>query len=433
MLDAAADSITLKLKIAYGRDGLPIEVPDENLYRVLETSFVPGLEAPFESILDSLQNPIGSKALRELAGSSANVVIVVSDKTRPVPSGLLLPPIIDELNRAGVDRSDITILVATGLHRPNTREELVEMLGREVVDTISIINHDARDRESLVHLGKTKSGTPIWLNRVLYESDFRILTGYIEPHFFAGYTGGRKAILPGCAGQDTIGHNHGASHIGHPKARYGVTDGNPIYEDAVEVAEKVGVDFIVNVTLNRNKEITRVFSGHVFQAHNEGVKFISEKCRVNIPEEVDIAITNNSGYPLDLNLYQAVKGMTTPENVIRQGGEIIMAAECSEGIGHHTFEDMILEAGTPENFLKQVHSPGFFVVDQWQVQVLARILSKARISLYSENLDDEQVRRMWLNPLESVEEGIQQGLDRLGEDSKILVLPDGPETWVELA
>ncbi len=423
----------MKLKIAYGKEGLQIDVPDENLYRVVETAFVPGLEAPYESILDSLHNPIASKALRELARSKSNVVIVVSDKTRPVPSKLILPPIIDELNRAGVDSSDITILVATGLHRPNTPDELAEMLGREMIERINTVNHNARDKSSLVHLGKTKSGTPVWLNKMLYESDFRILTGYIEPHFFAGYTGGRKAILPGCAGQDTIGHNHGASHIGHPKARYGMTDGNPIYEDAVEVAEKVGVDFIVNVTLNRNKEITRVFSGDVFQAHNEGVKYISEKCKVTIPEEVDIAITNNSGYPLDLNLYQAVKGMTTPEDVIHRGGEIIMAAECEEGIGHHTFEDMILNAGTPENFLKQVHSPGFFVVDQWQVQVLARVLSKARISLYSENLEDEQIRRMWLNPLDSVEEGIRQGLDRLGEDSKILVLPDGPETWVELA
>ena len=422
----------MKVDIAYGRDGLTIDVPEENLYRVLEPTFVPGLENPHEAITESLHNPIGSPPLSRLVKPGTGVTIVVSDKTRPVPSHVLIPPLLEDLNSCGVRDEDVKILVATGLHRPNTEDELKQMLGEGVVERIEVVNHDARDRDSLVYLGDTRTGTPIWLNRLLYESEFRILTGYIEPHFFAGYTGGRKAILPGCAGQDTIGKNHGADHIGHPRARYGMTDGNPIYEDAVEVAERVGVDFIVNVTLNRDKEITRVFSGHVFEAHNEGVKFISEKSKVSIPEKVDIAITNNSGYPLDLNLYQAVKGMTTPESVIKDGGEIIMAAECSEGIGHHTFEDMILESGTPENFLKQISQPGYFMVDQWQVQVLARILSRARISLYSENLDNDQIRRMWLNPVNSVEEGIEQALERLGRDASILVLPDGPETWVEL-
>jgi nickel-dependent lactate racemase len=422
----------MKIDIAYGRDGLSIDVPDDNLYRVVEPTFVPGLDDPYESIIESIRNPIGSPPLSKIAKCKTGVTIVVSDKTRPVPSHELLPPIIEELNSSGVPDECITVLVATGLHRPNTEEELVEMLGKGITERVEIVNHDARDKDSQVFLGETSSGTPIWLNKILYESKFRILTGYIEPHFFAGYTGGRKAILPGCAGQDTIGTNHGASHIDNPNARYGITKGNPIYEDAVEVAEKVGVDFIVNVTMNRDKKITRVFSGHVFEAHNEGVRFISEKSRVNLPEKVDIAITNNSGYPLDLNLYQAVKGMTTPEAVIKQGGEIIMAAECSEGIGHHTFEDMILEAGTPERFLEQIQQPGYFMVDQWQVQVLARILSKARISLYSENLDNDQIRRMWLNPVDSVEEGIGQALERMGGDAKILVLPDGPETWVEL-
>jgi nickel-dependent lactate racemase len=323
--------------------------------------------------------------------------------------------------------------VATGLHRPNNKDELAEMLGKATLGRVSVINHDARDRDSLVCLGKTKHGTPIWLNKTLHEASFRILTGYIEPHFFAGYTGGRKAILPGCAGQDTIAVNHGAGHIGHPKARYGVTRGNPIYEDAVEVAEQVGVDFIVNVTLNRDKEITKVFSGDVMKAHNQGVEFISEKARATLPKKVDIAITNNGGYPLDLNLYQAVKGMTAPESVIKNDGEIIIAAECSEGIGHETFENMILDAASPEDFLRQVHSPGFFIVDQWQVQVLARVLSKARISVFSENLDPDKVREMWLNPVESVEEGIRAAIERLGPDAKVLVLPDGPETWLELA
>ncbi|MFQ6079926.1 MAG: nickel-dependent lactate racemase, partial [Thermodesulfobacteriota bacterium] len=348
------------MRIAYGRGGLSIDVPDDNLYRIIEPTFVPGLDDPYQAICDSLAIPIASPPLRKIIKPGKTVTIVVSDKTRPVPSYLLLPPLLDELASSNVEDDKITVLVATGLHRPNTEEELVQMLGKEVTERVRIVNHNARDRDSLVYLGETKSGTPVWLNKILYESDFRILTGYIEPHFFAGYTGGRKAILPGCAGEDTIGHNHGARHIGHPMARYGITKGNPIYEDAVEVAEKVGVDFIVNVTLNRKKEITRVFSGDVVKAHTQGMKFVAENSRATIPEKVDIAITNNSGYPLDLNLYQAVKGMTTPEAVICKGGEIIMAAECSEGIGHHTFEDMILEAESPENFLKQVYSPGFF-------------------------------------------------------------------------
>jgi len=423
----------LKIKIAYGKKGLNIDVPDENLYRVAEPEFVEGVPDPYEAVKESLANPIGSPPLPQLLTPRSDVTIVVSDKTRPVPSNILLPPLLDELNASGIGDENITILVATGLHRPNTDEELAQMLGESILERVEVVNHNARDKGSLVYLGETKSGTPIWLNKVLYRAKVRILTGYIEPHFFAGFTGGRKAILPGCAGKDTIAVNHGADHIGHPKARYGITEGNPIYEDAVEVAQKVGVDFIVNVTINRNKEITRVFSGDVFKAHNEGVRFIAEKSKVLLPEPVDIAITNNGGYPLDLNLYQAVKGMTTPESVMRKGGEIIMAAECSEGVGHKTFEDMILGAGSPEEFLKQIHSPGFFVVDQWQTQILARVLSKARISIYSENLDSEKVRRMWLNPIDSVEDGIQDALERIGPDAKILVLPDGPETWLELA
>lgn len=424
--------IELKIKIAYGRNGLTVDVPDKNLYKVVEPKFVPGVKDPYKSIINSLQNPISSAPLNELLKPGTDVTVVVSDKTRPVPSHLILPPLIDELNASGVEDGKITILVATGLHRPNTDEELLEMLGEQVLERVNVVNHDARDKGSLIYLGKTKSGTPVWLNKVLYRAKFRILTGYIEPHFFAGYTGGRKAILPGCAGQETIAVNHGADHIGHPKARYGVTKGNPIYEDGVEVAEQVGVHFILNVTINTNKEITKVFSGDVVKAHSEGVEFISDKAKVILDEPVDIAITNNGGYPLDLNLYQAVKGMTTPESVIREGGEIIIAAECSDGIGHSTFENMILEAGSPENFLKQVHTPGFFVVDQWQTQILARILSKATVSIYSENLDKDRVERMWLKHLDTVEQGIEEAIERLGKDAKVLVLPDGPETWLEL-
>jgi len=424
--------INLKVKIAYGRRGLNINVPDDNLYRVVEPRFVPGAKDPYASVAQALHSPIASPPLGDLIKPRTDVTIVVSDKTRPVPTKIILPPLLDELNASGVEDARITILNATGLHRPNTEEELAEMLGADVVARTRVINHNARDKDSQVYLGKTKSGTPVWLDRVLYKAKFRILTGYIEPHFFAGYTGGRKAILPGCAGLETIAHNHDAAHIGHPKARYGMTKGNPIYEDAVEVAEKVGAQFIVNVTLNRNKEITKVFAGDMVKAHEEGMRFISEKAKVTLPEEVDIAITNNAGYPLDLNLYQAVKGMTVPESVIRKGGEIVMAAECSEGIGHETFERMILEAGSPENFLKRVNAPGFFVIDQWQVQVLARILLKARISIYSENLDRDKLRKMWLKPLSSVEEGVEAAIERIGPDAKVLVIPDGPDTWLEL-
>ncbi len=220
--------------------------------------FVPGAKDSYRSVAEALDDPIGCAPLRELIRPNTDVTIVVSDKTRPVPTGIILPPVLDELNASGVDDARITILIATGLHRPNTDEELAEMLGADVLGRIKVINHNARDKDSQVYLGKTKSGTPVWLDRALYKAKFRILTGYIEPHFFAGFTGGRKAILPGCAGLETIAHNHGAGHIGHPKARYGMTKGNPIYEDAVEVAEKVGAQFIVNVTLDKRFRLTGV-------------------------------------------------------------------------------------------------------------------------------------------------------------------------------
>jgi len=358
------------------------------------------------------------------------VAIVHTDITRATPNDRLLPPILDELESAGIARSDIVLLNALGTHRPQTHEELEKMLGADVVANYRCLQHDGNDDANLVSVGRTQFGHDVRLNKQFMQADVRILTGFIEPHFFAGFSGGPKGVLPSIAGAESVLDNHGAAMIGHAKATFGITNGNPLWEEMLEAARMAQPTFLVNIALNRDKQMTRIFAGELYETHQAGCRFVGECSMVPVPKPFDIVVTSNSGYPLDLNLYQAVKGMTAAAQVVRPGGAIIVAAECWDGIPDHgPFGQLLRQFKTAAEALKAVESPGFACADQWQVQVMAKVLLKAEVYVRADGLTDEQITQSLLKPSRRIEETIAALAAKApsGRPS-ICVLPEGPVT-----
>ena len=416
----------MKVRLAYGKEGLWIELPDDNV-TVVEPRFVPGLSDGTEAIRNALREPIGTPPLRDLARRDDTVAIVFSDITRPQPRRQMLPVLLEELIH--VLPENIVLINALGTHRPNTEEELIEMLGREIAKGYRIVQHNAWDKGNMVYLGPTSFGHETYINSVYMGARIKILTGFIEPHFFAGFSGGPKAVLPGLADERSVLGNHDAEMIGHPRATWGVTEGNPIWEEMREMAAKTEPTFLLNVTLNKNKEITEVFAGDIWQAHAAGTAFARKSVMVPVPEPFDIVVTTNSGYPLDLNLYQAVKGMSAAALVVKEGGSIIAAAECWDGIPDHgEYKNILKMADSPQKLLEIIRTAGFLMQDQWQAQVQAQIQLKADVYVRTSYLSDEQIREALLLPCHSIEETLARLLERYGPDATICVLPEGPQT-----
>ncbi|MFB0536664.1 MAG: nickel-dependent lactate racemase [Anaerolineae bacterium] len=416
----------MKVRLAYGKEGLWIELPDDNV-TVMEPRFVPGLPDETEAIRNALRKPIGTPPLQDLVKPDDTVAIVFSDITRPQPRERMLPVLLETLSHVPPEK--IMLINALGTHRPNTDEELVGMLGKEIVQSYRIVQHDAWDKENMVHLGPTSFGHETYINGVYMEANVKILTGFVEPHFFAGFSGGPKAVLPGLADERSVLGNHDAEMIGHPRATWGVTEGNPIWEEMREMAAKTDPTFLLNVTLNKNKEITGVFAGDVWQAHAAGTAFARESVMVPVPQPFDIVVTTNSGYPLDLNLYQAVKGMSAAALVVKEGGSIIAAAECWDGIPDHgEYKNILKMADSPQKLLEVIRAPGFLMQDQWEAQVQAQIQLKADVYVKTSYLSDEQIKEALLQPCHSIEETLAQLLERYGPDATICVLPEGPQT-----
>jgi nickel-dependent lactate racemase len=424
----------MKVRLAYGKEGLWIELPDGNV-TVVEPRFVPGLPDETKAIRNALREPIGTPPLQDLVRRDDTVAIVFSDITRPQPRKRMLPVLLEEL--AHVLSENIVLINALGTHRPNTEGELIDMLGREIAKGYRIVQHNAWDKGNMVYLGPTSFGHETYINGVYMGAKVKILTGFIEPHFFAGFSGGPKAVLPGLADERSVLGNHDAEMIGHPKATWGVTEacpelgrrGNPIWEEMREMAAKTEPTFLLNVTLNKNKEITAVFAGDVWQAHAAGTVFARKSVMVPVPEPFDIVVTTNSGYPLDLNLYQAVKGMSAAALVVKEGGSIIAAAECWDGIPDHgEYKNILKMADSPQKLLEVIRAPGFLMQDQWEAQVQAQIQLKADVYVKTSYLSDEQIREALLLPCHSIEETLAQLLERYGPDATICVLPEGPQT-----
>jgi nickel-dependent lactate racemase len=417
----------MRIKLAYGKTGLPIELDDSLNVTVVEPSFVPALPDPAAAVRAALREPIGSPPLRDLVRPGTRVGVVFSDITRPAPNPLLLSAVLEVLD--AVPGAEIVLFNALGTHRPNTETELRAMVGDAIFERRRIVQNDTFDPSTQVRVGVTSKGHETWLNAELMRCDLKVLTGFIEPHLFAGFSGGGKAIMPGMAGQRTVLGNHDAGMVGHPKAIWGITQGNPIFEEVREVAGQAGRLFLLNVTLNRDKAVTGVFAGDLDRAHAAGCAFVKRSAMVAVPRPFDIVVTTNSGYPLDLNLYQSVKGMRAADQIVRPGGAIIIATRCSDGIPEHGLYGQILrESASPEELLARICAPGFLEQDQWQAHIQALIQRKAAIYVRSDGLTDDQIRGALLLPCRRVEETIEGLLGTYGRGASICVMPEGPQT-----
>ncbi|MEM7029459.1 MAG: nickel-dependent lactate racemase [Chloroflexota bacterium] len=417
----------MKVKLAYGQTGLTVDLPE--VTDILEAEFVSAVPNEVAAIQTALRHPIQSAPLSEKVKSGDRVIIVHSDITRATPNDRMLPVLIAELEQAGIASEHITLMNALGTHRPQTNAELRQMLGGAIVDRYRCLQHDAFDDENLVSLGTTASGNPVRINRHLMEADVRIFTGFIEPHFFAGFSGGPKAALPALSGAESVFTNHGRDMIAHPKSTWGVLEGNPIWEEMKEVALKTAPTMLLNVTLNANKEITGVFAGDLIAAHTAGATFVQDNGMVKVSEPYDVVITTNSGYPLDQNLYQTVKGMSAANKVLRDGGTIIMAAACADGLPDHgKYADLLAQGGSPQGVLAMLDQPGFSEHDQWQVQIQAMIQLRADVHVYSDGLTDDQIERALFTPCRNIEQCLDELQQKYGPDMRVCAIPEGPQT-----
>ena len=415
----------MKVTLAYGKNGLEVDFPERGV-EVIEPRFVKGLEDEAASLLHALRHPVAAAPLRELATADTSVAIIFPDRTRAMPSDRVLPIVLSELDQ--VPKENITLINAVGTHRSNTPQELEAMLGREILDHYRIVQHQPRDRSSMVHLGASRYGNQVWVNKDFVQARLKILTGFIEPHLFAGFSGGPKAVLLGVGAFESILRNHSAPMIDNPNATWGETVNNPIYREMSEIAALVRPDFIVNVTLNKDREITGVFAGDWKGAHDEGCRFARESVMRPVEQPFDVVVTTNSGFPLDLNLYQAVKGMSAAARIVKQGGTIIMASECCDGLpSEGPFGQLLRSGGSPAEVLSNIHNHSETIQDQWQVQILAKILMKSQVYLYS-TLPDSDVLAAHLKPVRDIGGLVRRLQAAAGPDCRVAVLPEGPQT-----
>lgn len=420
-----------KIMLPYGRTKIDAEVDEKRLVGVFEAATPRAVEDPDAEVERALDSPIGSKPLEALAEGKRNAVVIISDHTRPVPSRYIIPHILKRLRKGNPD-IDITLLVATGCHRGTRIDELREKLSDEIVAHEKIVVHDCQDDASMADLGVLPSGGRLLVNKLAPDAELLVSEGFIEPHFFAGFSGGRKSVLPGIASRTTVLANHCAKFIADKHSRTGILDGNPIHRDMVFAAKRAGLAFIVNVIIDRDKRIVKAFTGAERAAHEAGCEFLSGICRIEAPES-DIVLTSNGGYPLDQNIYQAVKGMTAAEAICRKGGVIVISAACNDGHGGESFYHMLSGASSPQaligQFLKRTNTET--ESDQWEAQILARILSEHHVVVVTHDCDHALLSNMGLIPASTLDEAIELATKLAGADSKIAVIPDGVSVVVE--
>lgn len=419
-----------RVLLQYGRTGLTVDLPSENV-TVVEPRFVAGIHDEAAAFRAALRAPIGRPPLGETVRAGDRVAILIPDHTRPLPRERLLPWLFKEL--AHVPADNFTIINGTGSHRANTPAELRQMVGDAVFERFRIINHDSRDPATLARAGTTADGRPVWLNRAYVEADRRIVMGFIEPHFMAGFSGGYKGVFPAVADLDAIKHYHRAQVIADPRSTWGMLAGNPTQAQVRANGAMLPVDCLVNVTQNRRREITGFFCGDPIAAHDAGCAFAKKTAMVACPHPFPIVVTSNSGFPLDQNLYQAVKGMSAAAQIVGDGGLILTAAECGDGFPDHgSFKNFLFGHGSAQAMLDTINRASAPIEDQWQVQLLALILVRARVGLHSQ-IAPEDVKRAHLEPVAAVAARVAEELHRLGRDTPIAVLPEGPMTIPYLA
>lgn len=416
-----------KVNIPYARTHLKAEIPTANLIGVFCGKMQRAGDQPSqkERVRLAMAAPIASPPLIELVKNKRTMVVITSDHTRPVPSQIIMPLILEEARR-GNPRIEITILVATGFHRATTRAELVEKFGVEIVDQENIVVHDSQNASELVRLHDLPSGGELWLNRRAIATDLLIAEGFIEPHFFAGFSGGRKSVLPGVAGTETVLANHCADFISSPQACTGSLTENPIHQDMVFAAEQAHLAYILNVVIDDQKRIVRAFAGHAEKAHWAGCDFLRALAGIEVPA-ADIVITSNNGYPLDQNIYQSVKGMTAAEAAVNDRGVIIMVAACSDGHGGLSFYNHLAEAQSPGALLKMVAGipRNQTIPDQWEFQILARILNRVTVIMVTDQCDPEMIKKMHMLHAQNVAQALEMAFELKGSTATVAVIPDG--------
>ena len=416
-----------KISFPYGKEHISYSFSEDELIGVLESSIEEYIaESDGEQLVrNAMQAPVGTKTLSELSKGKQKVVIIASDHTRPVPSKVIIPQMLQQI-RQGNPEADITILIATGCHRGTTKEELIEKFGSQIVESEVIVIHDCDDAQNLVNIGTLPSGGQCQINKLAAEADLLVAEGFIEPHFFAGFSGGRKSVLPGIAGRFTVLANHCAEFIDHKNARTGILEGNPVHQDMIWAAKQAKLAFIVNVVLNSKKEPIFAVAGDVELAHKKGTDFLSSLCAVKaVP--ADIVVSTNGGYPLDQNVYQAVKGMTAAEATLKDGGVIIMLARSNDGIGGEHFYHQLADEPDVYKTMALFLSRGRdeTEIDQWQTQIFLRVLMKAKV-IYVSEVADEWIEKMHMIPAKTIDEAMDMARKMIiKENVTITAIPDG--------
>jgi nickel-dependent lactate racemase len=423
----------VRFRLEYGRTGLDIDLPADRVVRTLAYKDAPPLAEPAGDLRRLLDRPSGTPPLAELARGRKSACVVISDITRPVPNRLILEPVLEILEAAGIAREAITILVATGLHRPNLGYELVELVGREIVENYRIENHHGTVRDEHVYLGESPRGVPIWIDRRYIEADLKITTGLIEPHLMAGFSGGRKLVCPGLAALETVRVWHGPDFLEHPNADCGILDGNPVHEENTWIARRAGCDFIVNVVIDTERRPLKWVAGDMEAAFLEGVEFVRGVVVDTVHEPVDVVVTSCAGYPLDTTFYQAVKGLTGALPIVMQGGTIIMAASLSEGIGSPEFQTLFRDNPSLDVFVERILGKDYFVMDQWQLEELAKVRRKARVKIVSDGLPAKTIDSLFVESAPSIEQAVAESLAEYGPAAKVAVIPKGPYVLAQVA
>ena len=417
----------MKVNLAYGKTGYPIELSDSYDIDIIEPRWVESVIDQKLAITNALLNPYKSKPLAEIVNPTDKIAIIFSDITRATPYDIILPPLLYELRQ--IPRENICFFCANGTHRLATIEELTKILGENIVRDYEIIQNNANNPNLHNYVGTTSSGNEVYLNKKVLNCKIKILTGFIEPHFFAGFSGGGKAIIPGMAYVSTIKYNHSIAQLSQDKVNWGITYGNPLWEEMMEAAELVPGLFLLNITLNRNKEITNVFAGDLRSAHKAGSQFVKDSAMAPVENLYDIVITSNSGYPLDLNIYQTVKGMSAAAQIIKPGGTIIMAAECWDGIPSNSdYETILTSVKSVSELMEFIKKNESTLKDTWQIYFQALIQLKAEVYIFSDKLDDTTIKKTLFKPVKNISKLVDDLVKQIGPAAKICILPEGPQT-----
>jgi nickel-dependent lactate racemase len=417
----------VKVELAYGEAGLVVDVPADRTSVVAPREAAPVADE-LAAVIDALRRPSHGAPLRDRVKRGQRVAISICDGTRPQPRRVVVPAVLDELDGL-VDPNDVVVLVATGTHRANTPAELETMLGGDVLGRVRVVNHDARDNSTLRWVGELAGDVPVWLNAEWLDADVRITTGFVEPHFFAGFSGGPKMVAPGLAGLRTVLALHDARRIGDERATWGVTVGNPVHDAVRAIAAATGVDFAIDVLLDRQHRIVDVFAGDLLEEHTAACAAARRVAMVPLPAPFDVVVTTNAGFPLDQNLYQCVKGMAAGASVVRPGGTLICAAECRDGFPDHgSYRDVLASEASPEALLRAIEARTTTVPDQWQVQVQARVQSKARVMVHTSGLTATELASAHIEHAADLGATVRAELERLGPTATLCLLPEGPLT-----